>query len=629
MFTTNQLCRHPLRPVALAMATALSTLTGCSSTSDDASFIAAGTIDTKLTRVAMRDGTQLYTEILLPAEAADGPVPALLLRTPYDLPTLPLGGLAPDEPEDDDEESSDGDDSDEMDADENPELTRAAWQPVLDRGYAVVFQNLRGTQTSGGRNNLFANERDDGVDTLEWIRAQHWSNGRVGALGDSAAAFSLHLLAAEQPEGLEATFSQVGCGDIWDSAILPEHGGLKLETFLAFMLGQSLEVSDEHLASLGIGQDAITTAEAQVLESLGALFGEDTSEQFSSLTVQPFVDYPGVATLLPGWSDVLDETTRGDRATYFDTRGQSSVPGMHVTLWQDLFVECALEDFQALADGTSEQRLLVFDGSHYEIDDADNWPILPMLDWFDRHLKDVPGQAGAKVQYAVQSASSTDVASMDLADAMSWPPANAIDRSFYLNDGGTLSEGLPMIDLGFTIFANPSDPQTTLGGRNLVIESGVAEQPPIDDNETTAVFTTAPLSNEATIAGEVVLNTTMLTDLADVDLHARLVEVTADGRRLLVVAGLKRARFQSGGLSPMDLVPGQATAIDVTLGNIAHRITKGSRLQLELTTSNFPAWDINPQTGGSAFNATETLAGTVTVLGSPAMPSSLTLPFLP
>ena len=618
--TSRSIVSFPHRPAVLATASALLALSACSSNDDNTT---AGDTDTPsparpfestLTRVAMRDGVELHTEVLLPPGASDEPVPTLLLRTPYDLPTAPIGGLAPAESEDEDED---------------PDAARALWRPVLERGYALVFQNLRGTQKSDGVNTLFAVEQADGVDTLDWIREQPWSDGRVGTIGDSAAGFSVHLLAAARPEGLEATFTQVSCGDIWGSAILPDEGGLKLETFLAFALGQSLELGEEHLASLGLDRSAIEAAEGEVEAALGALFGDDPEAAFAALTVQPFVDYPGVSTLIPRWREVLDENSRGDLASEFDTRGRSAVPGMHVTLWQDLFVECTLEDFQSLADGPAEQRLLVLDGSHYEIDDPDTWPYQPMLDWFDRHLKDALDDAIPAVQYAVQSAASVESRSRSLMNADTWPPAEAVDSSFYLDVNGTLSAELPGGPVDFPITADPLDPQATLGGRHLVIDSGVRVQPPLEKDGASAVFTSAPFESGALICGEATLETMLGADVPNVDLHARLVELDAEGERVLIVAGMQRARFRAGPLAPMDLVPGEAVSLSVRIGNIAHQIAAGSRLQLELTTSDFPAWDLNPQTSGSAYTTTGWRRGAVTVQGSPSMPARLVVPFLP
>ena len=610
-----------IRPVALAVGLAVAALSGCGTSNSGSTTAASSPLDIRVLQVPMRDGVELYTEILLPEGAEDAPVPTLLLRTPYDLPTLPIGGLAPD--------SKDEDEDDAEEPDEDLAATRAAWLPVLDRGYAVVFQNLRGTQSSGGVNRVFGNEREDGVDTLDWIRSQPWSNGRVGAMGDSAAAFSLHLLAAEQPVGLEATFSQVSCGDIWGSAILPGNGGLKLEAYLPFMLAQSLETGEEHLASLGIGDEAIASAQLDVQAALGALFGDDVVEQFAALTVQPFVEYPGVSSLLPRWGEVLDESARADLSTYYNTRGASQVPGMHVTMWQDVFAECAIDDFQALADGAAEQRLLVLDGSHYQIDDSDSWPYLPMLNWFDRHLMGAPDDAIPSVQYAVQSADSVGTPSRELIGSMSWPPADVIERSYVLTADGGLSTSAGNADINAAIVADPFAPQSTTGGRNLTIQSGIAELEELANDGSERIFTTTTFEQDATIAGEVRLDTLISTDVADVDVHARLVEVTADDRRILIVAGMQRARYRNDLNTPIDLMSGVTVPMTVILGDIAHRIKAGSRLQLELTTSDFPAWDLNPQTGGSPFTATDMVTGTLNVIGTASVPARLSVPFLP
>lgn len=527
----------------LAAAGLLTLSAGCGSSGSQT--LITEPVNVSQTRVAMRDGVELHTEILLPAPVDNNPLPTLLLRTPYDLPTVPIGGLST---------LDDGEDDD-------PEATRAAWQPVLDRGYAVVFQNLRGTQASGGRNRLFGNEREDGVDTIEWIRQQSWSNGRVGAIGDSAAGFSVHLLAAEQPPGLQATFSQASCGDLWDSAIWPEQRGLKLESFLAFMLGQSLEVGDEHLASLGLDAAEIENAQTEVNKALGALFGDEPAEQFAALTLQPFIDYPGVSSLLPRWSEVLDENRRTELSGYYDTRGSSKVPGMHVTLWQDIFVECALQDFNSLNNGETEQRLLVLDGSHYEIDDSSTWPYLPMLDWFDQHLKDLPANTTPSVQYTVQSIATTSGPSLELFTAQNWPPANTAKQIWYAGVDAQLLKNQPQQDASFDILSDPASPQNTLGGRHLIIDSGVAAQPAIEDADSVQLFTTASFDTDIVIAGVVSLETSLVSDVPDADLHARLVEVTPDNQRVLIVAGSQRARYRNGSAMPSDLVTGEATPL--------------------------------------------------------------------
>ncbi len=629
--------KNQLRPFALAVSVMTIALFGCSTSNSTSSNLNSVESDSGfeliVSSVTMRDGVDLYTEILLPNDIPEDGVPTLLLRTPYDLPTLPIGGLAPADSEDSDGDGDgdgDGETEDETNTEDDEELvqTRAAWQPVLDRGYAVVFQNLRGTQSSGGINELFSAEREDGVDAVEWIRTQSWSNGRVGAMGDSAAGFAVHLLAAENPLGLDATFVQVSCGDIWNSAILPDHGGLKLEAFLPFMLGQSLELGAEHLASLSIGEEAIESAEAEVMASLGALFGDDMADQFGAFTKQPLINYPGVSTLLPQWRYVLDESSRGELNSYFDTRGQTTVPGMHVAMWQDIFAECTLGDFQALSTGISEQRLLVLDGSHYEIDDATSWPYLPMLDWFDRHLKDVTGDNTPTVQYAVQSVESIEKPSLQLVGADSWPPLN-VDRVYYLDETGGLSETLNDQTFSFSLFSDPLSPQSGFGGRHLVIDAGIAEQAPLTTDNVKLVFTAAINETDLTIAGEVKLDTKISADVADADIHVRLIEVTADGRRVLILEGMQRARFSGNSLTPMDLVPGQVVPLSISLGNIAHKLSAGSRIQIEIAASNFPAWNLNPQVGGSSFTANEYRSGNIDLLSTQDNPFRLIIPTLP
>ncbi len=486
-----------------------------------------------------------------------------------------------------------------------------------------MFQNLRGTQRSGGINNLFNAERADGVDTVNWIRAQTWSDGTIGAMGDSAAGFSTHLLAAEQPEGLKATFSQASCGNLWGSSILPDHGGVKLEAFMPFMLGQSLELGDDHLASLQLSDEELAEAGSQVSQTLGQLFSDDPNEQFDALTVQPFDQYAGVSTLLPAWSRVLDENQRSALNNYYNTQGASTVPGMHVTLWQDIFVECSLQDFQALTGRGTEQRLLVLDGSHYDIDDPQTWPYLPLLDWFDRHLKNAQNDGLANVQYAVQSLASTTMPSKVLQNADTWPPISSVTESWYPSDNGRLISTASDSPTVIEIQADPNTPITTLGGRHLILDAGIFAQPPIENTNSVKTFKTAVFQDDRTIAGELKLNARLSSDLPNVDVHARLVEVTPTGQRYLIVDGMQRGRYTTNAIAPIDLMIDSTTAINVVLGNIAHRVTAGNYLQLEISPSNFPAWDINPQVSGSAFTAVGSQAGSYQLTDA-----LLTIPFL-
>ncbi|MCA3440652.1 MAG: CocE/NonD family hydrolase, partial [Rhodobacter sp.] len=201
-------------------------------------------------QVPLRDGARLHTQVHLPP--GDGPFPAILVRTPYGVPTQISGPVALDE-----------------EAEEDPAALLATWAPVFERGYAVVFQNTRGRGLSGGIDKLFTTEREDGADTAAWLTAQPWSDGTFVLTGDSADGFAGLLTAAARPEGLRGGFFQASCGNLMREGVVRRTGGLQMESLAPWVyaqVGDSGPENLEMLAGLGVDPEAVE-------EEAGALFG--------------------------------------------------------------------------------------------------------------------------------------------------------------------------------------------------------------------------------------------------------------------------------------------------------------------------------------------------------------------
>ncbi len=192
-------------------------------------------------QVAMRDGVTLATYVYLPE--GTGPFPTLVLRTPYGLPLTPIGGFQ---------------DADSLEETGLPD-DEVGWPLITDAGFALVVQETRGTEDSGGANSALTTEGPDGYDTVEWVADQAWSNGEIGIMGDSAAGMAAALAAAERPPSLDALYTQNASFSLLDDLASPG-GAVRLEAIVGFVGGQMLELGDDHFDARGLEEEAVEGA---------------------------------------------------------------------------------------------------------------------------------------------------------------------------------------------------------------------------------------------------------------------------------------------------------------------------------------------------------------------------------
>jgi putative CocE/NonD family hydrolase len=563
------------------------------------------------TGMETRDGVALKTFVYLPG--GNGPFPTLIYRTPYGIPFNTLGGYPRQE-----------------NRDTAARPAEVGWPAVTDRGYALVVQYTRGRSGSEGEDRIFTTDREDGAELVAWVGRRPWSNGRIGVLGDSAYGITSLLLASANPPGLTAGYAQVATGDLFDKTLLGPGGALQYEFTMPWMAEQAMNADAFHYGAIGlpgeIGERVRGEVRGHVAEVLRAT--EDGTAADSPIWRHlPLIDHPAVAPAMPLWVEMLTMGYRSRWARSLDTSAGIEVPVLHIGMWYDVFNTAMMETFMRVEARTGSQRFLIMDGTHYAIDDGAAWPIRPMIPWFDYWLKDDTDAIDnlPKIGFAV-SGSPGEWYSSD-----TWPPSGATISPFHLRGDGSLSpSGAGDAHSARDYIYDPEDPVPTLGGRNLYIAAGPTDQRPAEPphRSDVLVYTGAPLADDMLIAGPMRVVVYASSDRPDTDFTAKLIDRFPDGTAMLVADGILRARYREPGRIERFMTPAEIYPMTIELGHIAYRFRAGHRLQVDISSSNFPRWDRNPNTGGPLYRDSATVPARNVVHHGAAQPSRIELPVI-
>ncbi|MDH3420458.1 MAG: CocE/NonD family hydrolase [Gammaproteobacteria bacterium] len=563
------------------------------------------------TGMETRDGVNLKTFVYLPAD--EGPFPTLIYRTPYGVPFNTLGGFP---------------------RQENRETARrpaeVGWPAITDRGYALVVQYTRGRTGSEGEDRIFTTDREDGADLVAWIERRPWSNGRIGVLGDSAYGITSLLLASANPPGLDAAYVQVATGDLFDKTLLGPGGALAYEFTMPWMAEQAMNADPFHYEAIGYPEAAAASVRAEVRARVDDILAAAEGGSAATSPIWrhlPLIEHPAVAPALPLWVEMLNAGFRSDWTGALDTSSGIEVPMLHIGMWYDVFNTAMMETFMRTEARTGNQRFVIMDGTHYAIDDPSAWPIFPMIPWFDYWLKDDAEaiEELPKIAFAVSASPGEWYASP------SWPPSGVETRTFYLHADGSLGDQTPVRDAPSRSYVyDPDNPVPTLGGRNLYIAAGPMDQRPVEppNREDVLVYTGERLDEDVVIAGRMRINLSASSNRPDTDFTAKLIDRYPNGTTMLVADGIVRARYREGGPEQRLLEPGQVYSMPIELGHIAYRFRAGHRIQVDVSSSNFPRWDRNTNTGGPLYRERTTAPAANRIHHDNVNPSSLELPVL-
>lgn len=544
--------------------------------------------------VMMRDGVRLNTFVFLPAYGGPSS-PVILQRTPYGI--TGAGGEA------------------------NHDVSRAwlpdpaeplrgsilrGWRNIVAHGYAAVYQDTRGRFGSEGEDRVYADDASDGWDTLEWIASQEWTNGRVGMSGSSAGATTTYAAASTRHPSLKAFFAQVGGSSIYDDVVY-EGQSIEMERLWLWVAKNIPGLSQSHRdmarRRAGLSEAEMDAAAERAVEryqrldeARGGAKPYTGSDDWMGL---PLAGYPDFSV----WQPFLDEIVTHPAPDAFraahNFRQSIDIPGFHATTWYDIFLTSVLSAFSDIQARVGNQRLWIGPNGHYFIYEEQFWPRDPYFEWFGYWLKDEPAPLLDEPPVYFSPRAWTDTPATYKADdwhqASHWPPANAVPQRLYLTADGGLSDAAGSRgDRTFTY--DPREPVPTYGGRNMAIDPGPLDQRPAETHLNYGlVYESEQLDEGLTIAGPVRVALRVSSDCPDTDVVAKLVEVRADGEARLLMDGVVRAMLRDG--TPRPLQAGMPVDVSIPLGHLHHKVVAGSRLRVDVTSSNFPRRARNTNSG--------------------------------
>lgn len=508
----------------------------------------------------MRDGCALLADVYRP-EGAREPLPALVMRTPYDR-------AAPTE----------------------TVYAHPVW--YARQGFVVVVQDVRGRYGSEGEFAPFAHEAADGADTVAWAAGLPGVNGRVGLYGASYIGFCQLLTALEQPPSLGAIAPAIGGSDLARDWIYP--GGAFNLAFASWW-GTQLCLGD----ALRAGDHELVDACAAVMRAPAAWYGSARPWDLAPVG-ERFAPYR--AWLAHDPADPWWDAYRLDRRL-----AEVRVPALLVGGWYDAFNDGTLRAFRALARAGSAPQLLVGAWGHTPWgttvggmplgDDASGVTVDALqVDFFRRHLG--AGEAGAgagpRVRYF-------RLFERGWHDSTSWPPAGTVEQVWYLHSGGQatgvggdgrLDPQPPGAEPPDVYGYDPRNPVPSAGGHSCCFEEqapiGPADQAAVENRRDVLVYTSEPLHEDLVLAGPVTARILLSTDAPTVDCVVTLCSVRACG-------SVNLAR----GVTRLDVgdVDGAGGPVRVGVGlrDVAARLAAGTRLRVQVTAGCYPALDVNPQ----------------------------------
>lgn len=560
-----------------------------------------------------RDGKRLLSDIYRPEGVESAPV--LVRRTPYGSRNNDLAD----------------------------KFTEADF--YASHGYLTVVQNTRGRFGSEGVWYPFVYEANDGYDAIEWAAQLPGSNGRVGTFGQSYGALVQYLAASQRPEHL-ITCIPVSAPLAAFENYWYQRGALELSWTLSYFLNMAL-------GALSGSGDAGRVARLEALKA-------DPSVRFSPLKDEalrrvPLADWIDTfGDTAPFLSDVLHHSADGAYWWAVDMRRQFrnvDVPMLHLGSWYDIANWDTPQYFNGLREqamsgrARENQAMIMGPWAHLlpysqptsrgtgDIDfgpEAATSLIAVQLAWFDHYLKD-DGQdlPRAPVRIFVMGENRWR-------DEKQWPLERTSFTAFYLHsagsantaDGdGTLTTEAPGPEAPDRYRYDPDNPVPTAGGR--YVGGGVDNQAKNQARQDVLVYTAMPQDSPVEITGPVDACLHVSTDGTDTDFVAVLCDVHPDGFVQNLAEGIVRGRFRDSFDDPQPMRPNMVYELRVPLGNVSHVVAVGHRLRLHVTSSNFPRWDRNTNTGDPINKATRIRVAEQTLLHDNQRPSRLILPVVP
>ncbi|WP_411880579.1 CocE/NonD family hydrolase [Polaromonas sp. YR568] len=598
----------------------------------------------------MRDGIHLATDVYFPGadgRRMDGKFPVILERTPYGKSVVSR--------------------SEKPGAGHEP-LSRAEVANFFtSHGYVVIYQDCRGRHGSEGKFTKYLSDADDGYDTCEWIVAQDWCDGNIGTKGLSYAAHTQMALASAGAPGLKAM-----CVD---------SGGFSNGYGSGIRQGGAYELKQAAWAVMFAAQTARLSGSSEFQIS-----PQDLDNWFKRM---PWRRGDSPLTGSPEYEEFLfDQWEKGVFDDYWKQPGiyaqgfyplMRDVAALHISSWYDVYPRTAVENFQGMAGGNSPARLILGPWTH-----GDRWEtfagdvdfgkraafegnvapgFLEMrLKWFDRWLKKLDNGAdhGAPVLIFVMGGGTGKKNRDGRLDhggkwraERTWPLPHALPAKFFLHEGGALANEMPVDDAAFREYIfNPLYPVPTLGGavvsRPPAILAGAYNQvasekffgceppfAPLSERQDVLVFESEPLAADVEVTGAIEFVLWVSSDCVDTDFTAKLIDVYPpsddypDGYAMNLTDGILRVRYRDSWEKPVLMTPGEICRIRIEAFPTSNLFKRGHRIRVDISSSNFPRFDVNPNTGAAEAQSEDLLIAKNRIYLDARHPSHVILPLVP
>ena len=591
--------------------------------------------------VPMRDGVRMAADVYHPRNVANAPT--IFMRTPYNFNFWDVRNGAP----------------------RDMSMTLHA----IQNGYAWVDMNERGHFFSEGNYDILGPPRTDGVDAIQWIASQPWSNGKVGLLGCSSTAEWQMGVAALAPKGLAAINPQGFGAGVGRVAPYFEQGnwyrgGAVQMLFIDWLYGEQNQVRPMFPANTSQA-DLIRASRAFDLAQ--QLPPVDWARAFWHLPEKDIIEAVGgphgiFADSMPGIATggAMIERTPNDPAWYrgglFHDDMKIDVPGLWFMSWYDVSVGPNLATYNFVRRTASpgigkEQWAIIAPTLHCSYSRSTENTIVGersvgdarfdfmglTMGFFDRFLKGEPHtvlDTTPRVRYytmGINRWQSSD----------SWPPAGAKPLTYFLGSAGkanslsgdgVLSATAPSSDRPDVFTYDPLNPVPSTGG-NVCCQPGLVggamDQQKLEVRPDILVYTTQPLKEGVEVSGPVTATLYVASDAKDTDFTVKLIDVYPDGRAYNLDETIQRVRYREGYDKQVFMQPGQVYKVMFSPMTTSNVFEAGHRIRIEVSSSNFPRFDRNLNTGGRNYDEVSPVVAHNQVHHSRRYPSSLTLTVVP
>jgi putative CocE/NonD family hydrolase len=546
-------------------------------------------------KIPMRDGVELSANIFLPK--AEGKYPVILIRSPYGKGDAKYGdGLF-----------------------------------YAEQGYVVVSQDCRGKGSSQGVWEPFANERNDGKDTQKWLLAQSWCNGSIGTAGGSYVGFTQWITAPNAGDYLKAMFPVVPLVDTYGDGVYID-GALNLAlmmgwgSFVAMRPGESIPMLawkqqdwDKAFRTLPLSEwDHAIGRKVQYLRDWVAhphfddyWAARGVRNQWQDITVP--------ICAVDGWYDIFSRSVfEHINAVKKMSRSQDARKNQHLIMgpWgHGISRDGKVGDLNFGAESVINIRELQTKWFDYWLKGdktgADTWPpfyifVMGLNKWRDE--RQWPLERTEYTPYYFHSEGSANTAEGDGKLTTAKPGAKPVDEFVY----------------------DPNDPVPTAGGCNLVgCPAGPRDQSQVEKRNDVLVFTSEALKNELEVTGPVKVVLYAASTAKDTDWTAKLVDVHPDGRPFNLCDGILRARYRDSKNEPSLIQPGRVYRYEIDVWVTSNAFLPGHKIRVEISSSNFPRFDRNLNTGGPFGTGTKFIKATQTIYHDNEHPSHILLPVIP